>query len=109
MPGQNGIAPDILTRGDVFVEFEPQSRIEGEIQHMPEDFPVTGTVLKARKKAVQTRQVTSTRFRRVCGSGFFTVIPHKIEGTDYYETLNIIGELDDPRNLFGIVKNGLKD
>ena len=27
--------------GDVYVEFEPQSRIEGEIQHMDDNFKVT--------------------------------------------------------------------
>ena len=32
---------DILRRADVFVEFPPQTRKEGEIQQMPADFPVT--------------------------------------------------------------------
>lgn len=113
-PGKTELHPDILTRGDVFVEFEPQSRIEGEIQHMPEDFPVTELhrIIKGEKKGRSNeRQVTifdSVGFA-VQDFSLLRYLYNKIEGTDYYETLNIIGELDDPRNLFGIVKNGLKD
>ena len=42
-PGKTELHPDILRRPDVrvVVEFEPQSRIEGEIQQMEADFPVT--------------------------------------------------------------------
>ena len=40
-PGKVELAPGVLRRGEVFVEFEPQTRIEGEIQQMPADFPVT--------------------------------------------------------------------
>lgn len=40
-PGKTELAPGILARASVFVEFEPQSRIEGEIQQMPAGFPVT--------------------------------------------------------------------
>ncbi|MEH6361810.1 MAG: ornithine cyclodeaminase, partial [Amylibacter sp.] len=39
-PGKTELHKDILSRADVFVEFPPQTRIEGEIQQMPEDFPV---------------------------------------------------------------------
>ncbi|GGA80441.1 hypothetical protein GCM10011521_18410 [Arenimonas soli] len=31
----------MVANASVFVEFEPQSRIEGEVQQMPADFPVT--------------------------------------------------------------------
>jgi ornithine cyclodeaminase len=31
----------VLERAKVFVEYEPQSRIEGELQQMPTDFAVT--------------------------------------------------------------------
>lgn len=40
-PGKTELHPDILKSARVFVEFEPQTRIEGEIQQMPSDFPVT--------------------------------------------------------------------
>jgi ornithine cyclodeaminase len=40
-PGKTELDPAILRRADVFVEFPPQTRKEGEIQQMPADFPVT--------------------------------------------------------------------
>ena len=40
-PGKTEMARGVLERASVFVEFEPQSRIEGELQQMPADFAVT--------------------------------------------------------------------
>ncbi|QIE88281.1 MULTISPECIES: ornithine cyclodeaminase [Pseudomonas] len=40
-PGKTELHADVLRAGKVFVEYEPQSRVEGEIQQMPADFPVT--------------------------------------------------------------------
>ncbi|OZI59861.1 ornithine cyclodeaminase [Bordetella genomosp. 11] len=39
-PGKTEIHPDILRQARVVVEYEPQSRIEGDIQQLPADFPV---------------------------------------------------------------------
>lgn len=38
-PGKTELHPQILEHARVFVEYLPQTRIEGEIQQMPEDFP----------------------------------------------------------------------
>ena len=40
-PGKTELAADALHSARVFVEYEPQTRIEGDIQQMPPDFPVT--------------------------------------------------------------------
>jgi ornithine cyclodeaminase len=40
-PGKTEIHPDALRAAKVFVEFEPQTRIEGDLQHLPADFAVT--------------------------------------------------------------------
>lgn len=40
-PGKTELAAGILEQGRVFVEFEAQTRIEGDIQQMPAHFPVT--------------------------------------------------------------------
>lgn len=40
-PGKTELDPAILARARVVVEYEPQSRIEGELQRMPADFAVT--------------------------------------------------------------------
>ncbi|WP_180125277.1 ornithine cyclodeaminase [Rhodoferax sp. BLA1] len=40
-PGKTEIHADVLRAAKVFVEFEPQTRIEGDLQHLPADFAVT--------------------------------------------------------------------
>jgi ornithine cyclodeaminase len=40
-PGKTELQREILLRADVFVELPEQTRIEGEIQQMAPDFPVT--------------------------------------------------------------------
>lgn len=40
-PGKTELEPQALRRGAVFVEFEPQTRVEGELQQLPPDFPAT--------------------------------------------------------------------
>ncbi len=39
-PGKTELHPDVLRRSRVVVEYEPQTRIEGELQQMPADFAV---------------------------------------------------------------------
>jgi len=62
-PGKTELHPDILLRQDarVVVEYEPQSRIEGEIQQMNADYPVTELCPGARRQVpgrVSDRDVT---------------------------------------------------
>ncbi|MBI5258753.1 MAG: ornithine cyclodeaminase [Burkholderiales bacterium] len=40
-PGKTELHPQVLRAAKVFVEYEPQSRVEGELQQMPADFPAT--------------------------------------------------------------------
>ena len=40
-PGKTELHPGVLLAASVFVEYEPQSRIEGDLQQMPADFAVT--------------------------------------------------------------------
>lgn len=40
-PGKTELHADVLRQASVFVEYTPQSRVEGEIQQMPADFAVT--------------------------------------------------------------------
>lgn len=40
-PGKTELHADVLRRARVIVEYEPQTRIEGDIQRLPADFPVT--------------------------------------------------------------------
>lgn len=40
-PGKTELHAEVLRMGPVFVEYPPQTRVEGDIQQMPADFPVT--------------------------------------------------------------------
>jgi ornithine cyclodeaminase len=40
-PGKTELHADVLRGAQVFVEYEPQTRVEGDIQQLPADFPVT--------------------------------------------------------------------
>ena len=40
-PGKTELHAEVVRMSQVFVEYEPQTRIEGELQQMPADFPVT--------------------------------------------------------------------
>jgi ornithine cyclodeaminase len=40
-PGKTELHPGVLAAARVFVEYEPQSRVEGDLQQMPADFAVT--------------------------------------------------------------------
>lgn len=40
-PGKTELHPDVLRGASVFVEYAPQTRVEGDIQQLPADHPVT--------------------------------------------------------------------
>lgn len=40
-PGKTELHPGVLQAASVFVEYEPQSRVEGDLQQMPAEFAVT--------------------------------------------------------------------
>lgn len=107
-PGKTELQADILKRADVFVEYPPQTRIEGEIQNMPEDFPVTEMwkVIRGEEKGrTSDRQITLFD-----GVGFATedfsalrYIRDQLEGTGLFQQLDMLADPDDPRDLFGMV------
>lgn len=108
-PGKTELHKDILSRATVFVEYPPQTRIEGEIQQMPDDFPVTemwqvinGTV----PGRVDDRQVTLFD-----GVGFATedfsalrYVRDQLEDTGFFLNLDMVADPNEPRDLFGMLQ-----
>jgi ornithine cyclodeaminase len=108
-PGKTELAREILERDDVrvVVEYAPQSRIEGEIQQMPADFPVTefADVLASGRSARQSasevtlfdsvgfalEDFSALRFLHQCLQAR-AVAPREID---------LVPRLDDPKDLFG--------
>ena len=107
-PGKTELHKDILYRSDVFVEYTPQTRIEGEIQQVPADFAVTElweVLTGAKPGRTNDRQITLFD-----GVGFaiedFSVlrcIRDQLEGTGLFQQLDMLADPDDPRDLFGMV------
>lgn len=108
-PGKTELHKDILSRSDVFVEYPPQTRIEGEIQQMPADFPVTEmwqVITGAAPGRTDAAQITLFD-----GVGFATedfsalrYVRDQLEGTGLFQQLDLLADPDDPRDLFGMVE-----
>lgn len=107
-PGKTELHPDILKRADTFVEYPPQTRIEGEIQQMEPDYPVSelwqvinGDV-PGRKDSSQITLFDSVGFA-IEDFSALRYIRAKIKGTEFYQELDMIADPDDPRDLFGML------
>jgi ornithine cyclodeaminase len=108
-PGKTELHKDILARADTFVEFEPQTRIEGEIQQMDASYPVTEfwRVLsgdaEGRREARQITLFDSVGFATEDFSALRYVYA-KLQGTDFFQEIDILADPDDPRDLFGMLQ-----
>jgi ornithine cyclodeaminase len=74
-PGKTELHADILRMPDlrVVVEFEPQSRIEGEIQQMPADYPVIELAQVLRGEPVARRSASDITLFDSVGSRWKTI------------------------------------
>ncbi|RFC67009.1 MULTISPECIES: ornithine cyclodeaminase [Mesorhizobium] len=107
-PGKTELHKDILLRSDIFVEFPPQTRIEGEIQQLAPDHPVTELWKVMTDKAIgRTNAKQITLFDSV---GFATedfsalrYVRDQLQKTGLYEELDLLADPDEPRDLFGML------
>lgn len=107
-PGKTELHPGILSRAGVFVEYPEQTRIEGEIQQMPADFPVTelwqvitGQV-PGRTDAAQVTLFDSVGFAIEDFSALNWLRASVASHPDLTEQLDMLADPDDPRDLFGM-------
>jgi ornithine cyclodeaminase len=107
-PGKTELDAAILDRADVFVEFEPQTRIEGEIQHQPADFPVTeiwqviAGQAPGRTSAEQITLFDSVGFA-VEDFSALRYLRDAVAGTDFCDEIDLVAAPDDPKDLFGLI------
>lgn len=108
-PGKTELESDILFMGDVYVEFEPQSRIEGEIQHMSDDFKVTeiAEVIKSQKR-IDRKEDDITIFDSV---GFaledFSILRliYQLAKDNNIGTEEVLVPIiDNPKDLYSLIK-----
>ena len=104
-PGKTELAADVLRQARVFVEYEPQTRIEGEIQQLPPDFPVvdlwrvlTGTE-QGRQSTDQVTVFDSVGFALEDYSTLRYVLA-KAEAHHLGVEVQLVPTADDPKDLF---------
>ena len=108
-PGKTELHADVLRRARVFVEYEPQTRIEGDIQQLPHGFPVVdlwrvlaGTET-GRQRADQVTVFDSVGFALEDYSALRFMHDAALE-LGAGEHVSLIPELADPKNLFGVLR-----
>ena len=108
-PGKTELHPDVLRRGSIFVEFEPQTRIEGDIQLLSPDHPVTelwrviAGCSTGRRDADEVTIFDSVGFAIEDFTALrFLQAQFAARGVPW---LDLVPELADPRDLFGLVGN----
>lgn len=109
-PGKTEISTDVIKRSEVFVEFPPQTRVEGDIQQLPEDYPVTELwqVMRGdtpgRTSDNQITMFDSVGFAVEDFSALNYVLS-KVKGTDFYDNLDMLADPSNPRNLYGMLSD----
>jgi ornithine cyclodeaminase len=108
-PGKTELHGDILRMpgARVYVEYEPQSRIEGEIQQMEADFPVTEFATLLGNPAIgRADDADITIFDSVgfalqdySALRYLHNLLHEERGS--HRQIDLVPSLDDPKDLYG--------
>ncbi|MEP3300137.1 MAG: ornithine cyclodeaminase [Pseudoruegeria sp.] len=107
-PGKTELHRDILLRSDIFVEYPPQTRIEGEIQQLEDDHPVTQMwqvftdVASGRTSPDQITLFDSVGFATEDFSALRYILD-QLPKVGHFVDLDLLADPDDPRDLFGMV------
>ncbi|MCA0417286.1 MAG: ornithine cyclodeaminase [Proteobacteria bacterium] len=107
-PGKTEIHRDVLLRSSIFVEYPPQTRIEGDIQQLDADHPVeelwkviAGTAT-GRTDARQITMFDSVGFA-IEDFSALRYVYERIREAGTYVDLDLIADPDDSRDLFGML------
>ena len=109
-PGKTELAAGVLRAARVFVEYEPQTRVEGDIQQMPADFPVTelwrvlsgqapgrvkeGEITVFDSVGFALEDFTALRFMRDCA-----------DALGILQTLSLVPAPANPKDLLGLLSH----
>ncbi|WP_306553710.1 ornithine cyclodeaminase [Acidovorax sp.] len=107
-PGKTELQADVLRQAQVFVEYAPQTRIEGDIQQLPADFVVTELwEVLAGQHTGRPSDAAITVFDSV---GFaledFSALRFLRDAATEMgmgQPIKLIPELSDPKDLFGVL------
>lgn len=105
-PGKTELDVEILHRADLIaVEYEPQTRIEGEIQQVAPDHPVTAlwdVLSGAAPGRLADSQVTLFDSVGFAMEDFSAMkyLRDQVAGTHWVEQIDLVAEPEDPKDLF---------
>ena len=107
-PGKTELHADVLRHAQVFVEYTPQTRVEGDIQQLPADFVVTELwEVLAGQRAGRSADAAITVFDSV---GFaledfsaLRFMRDTAQALGVGERIELIPALADPKDLFGVL------
>ncbi|WP_026435188.1 ornithine cyclodeaminase [Acidovorax sp. JHL-9] len=110
-PGKTELHADVLRGARVFVEYEPQTRIEGDIQQLPQDFPVVDLwrVLAGAEAGRQSaEQVTVFDSVGFALEDYSTLryVNAQAEQRGLGENVELVPWADDPKDLFRYTRSG---
>jgi ornithine cyclodeaminase len=105
-PGKTELHRGVLEMARVVVEYEPQSRVEGDVQQMPADFPVTefwrviSGAAPGRESPEQVTVFDSVGFALEDFSAL-RLLRDLARELGLGEPLDLIPDMADPKDLFG--------
>lgn len=108
-PGKTELHPDILQRSNIFTEFTPQTRVEGEIQQLGIDHPVTelwqviGGHSHGRASDSQITLFDSVGFA-IEDFTALRVIQRLALQEGLFQELDLIPGFGDPKDLYGLIR-----
>jgi ornithine cyclodeaminase len=110
-PGKTELHADVLHGAAVFVEYEPQTRIEGDLQQMPADFAVTELW---RVLALQAAGRTSVEQVTLFDSVGFALedyaalhfLHDSARELGIGDVIRLVPQMNDPKDLFATIGRG---
>lgn len=109
-PGKTELHPDVLRAARVFVEYEPQTRIEGDIQQLPADFAVTELWQVLAGQAPGRRGDTEVTVFDSVGFALedysaLRWLRDAALSLGIGSTLQLVPDLADPKDLYGLLRS----
>ena len=112
-PGKTELHVDIVKRSEIFVEYPPQTWIEGEIQQLPKTHPIRElwkVIAGTETGRASERQITLFDSVGFAIEDFSALryLRDRLQGSGLYEELDLLADPDEPRDLFGMLLRSVK-
>jgi len=107
-PGKTELHRDILARADIFVEYTPQTRVEGEIQQLEPDHKVTEfwrVITNDAPGRTSARQITLFDSVGFAIEDFSALryLRDQLQNHDFFDPLDMVADPDQPGDLYGML------